>query len=46
MQRSKFEIRKVNIVNHLYLIFIKVNGYFNKNKYWTLVPANESKENI
>ena len=31
------------------LIFRYVNGYFgeiNGNKYWTLVPTNESKENI
>ena len=34
-------------VNHLYLIFIYVNGYFEKingNKYLTLVPTNESIE--
>ena len=34
-------------VNPLYLIFGKVNGYFeeiNRNKYLTLVPTNESKE--
>ena len=38
---------KINSVNPLFLIFSKVNGYFselNKNKYLTLVPANESKE--
>ena len=37
---------KINSVNSLYLIFSKVNGYFqevNKNKYLTLVPTNESK---
>ena len=36
---------KVCTENPLYLIFHKVNGYFeeiNKNKY--LVPTNESKE--
>ena len=36
-------------VNPLYLIFTKVNGYFeevNGNKYLTLVPTNESKEKI
>ena len=36
---------KVNSVNPLYLIFNKVNGYFeeiNGNKYSTLVPTNES----
>ena len=33
----------------MYLIFNKVNGYFeeiNGNKYLTLVPINESKEKI
>ena len=33
----------------MYLIFGKVNGYFeemNGNKYLTLVPTNESKEKI
>ena len=37
---------KINSVNPLYLIFNKVNGYFeeiNGNKYLTLVPTNESK---
>ena len=37
------------IVNPLYLIFNKVNGYFeeiNGNKYLTLVSTNESKEKI
>ena len=36
-------------VNHLYLIFRNVNGYFeeiNKSKCSTLVPTNESKEKI
>ena len=40
---------KINSVNPLYLIFSKVNGYFeeiNKNKYLTLVPTNEKKEII
>ena len=40
---------KIYSVNPLYLIFSKVNGYFeeiNKNKYLTLVPTNESKEKI
>ena len=35
---------KINSVNRLYLIFNKVNGYFEKingNKYLTLVPTNE-----
>ena len=38
---------KINSINPLYLIFNKVNGYFeeiNGNKYSTLVPTNESKE--
>ena len=38
---------KINSVNILYLIINKVNGYLeesNKNKYFTLVPTNESKE--
>ena len=40
---------KTNNVNHLYLIFGKVNGYFeeiDENKFLTLVPTNESKEII
>ena len=40
---------KIFSVNRLYLIFGKVNGYFeemNGNKYLTLVPTNESKEKI
>ena len=40
---------KINSVNPLYLIFSKVNGYFeeiNKSKYLTLVSTNESKEKI
>ena len=40
---------KVNSVNPLYRIFIKVNRYFEKmngKKYLTLVPTNESKEKI
>ena len=38
---------KINSVNPLYLIFSKVNGYFeriNKNKYMNLVSTNESNE--
>ena len=38
---------KINSVNSLYLIFSKMNGYFeeiNKNKYLMLNPTNESKE--
>ena len=40
---------KIYSVNLLFLIFNKVNGYFeqiNKNKYLTLVPTNESKEKL
>ena len=40
---------KIYSVNPLYLIFNKVNGYFqeiNGNKYLTLVPTNESEEKI
>ena len=40
---------KTDSVNRLYLIFSKVNGYFeeiNKNKYLTLVLSNKSKEII
>ena len=40
---------KIYSVNPLYLIFNKVNGYFeeiNKNKYFMLVPTNESKQKI
>ena len=38
---------KINSVNPLYLIFNKVNRYFeeiNGNKYLMLIPANENKE--
>ena len=40
---------KVYSVNLLYLIFHKVNGYFeeiNESKYLTLVTTDESKEKI
>ena len=40
---------KINSVNPSYLIFSKVNGYFeeiNKSKYLTLVPSNDSKKKI
>ena len=40
---------KISSVKTLYLIFIKVNGYFdkiNRNKYLKLVSTNESKEKI
>ena len=39
---------KTNSVNPLYLIFNKVNGYFeeiNVNKYLTLVPTNFTTKN-
>ena len=40
---------KINTVNPLYLIFNKVNRYFeeiNGSKHLTVVPTNESKEKI
>ena len=40
---------KIYSVNPLYLIFNKVNEYFdeiNENKYLTLVPTNKSKKNM
>ena len=40
---------KINGVNYFYLIFSKVNGYFEeiyKNKFLRLVPTNERKEKI
>ena len=40
---------KILSVNSLYLIFGKMDGYFeiiNWNKYLTLAPTNESKEKI
>ena len=40
---------KINSVNPLYFTINKVNGYFEEmigNKYFTLVPTNESKEKI
>ena len=40
---------KINSVNPLYLIFNKVNGYFEEtsgNNYLTLVLTNETKEKI
>ena len=40
---------KFNSVNPLYLIFNKVNGYFeeiNRNKYLTLIPTNGNKEKL
>ena len=47
MKDSKYVIS--NSVNPLYFIFNEVNGYFeeiNGNKNLTLVPTNESKEEI
>ena len=44
-----FKYVKINSVNPLFLIFNKVNGYFeeiNGNKYLTLVRTNESREKI
>ena len=41
-----FKYVKINNVNPLYLIFSKVNGYFeeiNKSKYLKLVPTHQSK---
>ena len=46
---QRFEIRKINSVNPLDIIFNKVNGYFeetNGNKYSMLVPTNESKKQL
>ena len=40
---------KIYSANPLYLIFYKVNGYFeeiNGYKYLTLVPTNKGKEKI
>ena len=40
---------KINSVNPLYLVFSKVNRYFeeiNGNKYLTLGPTKNSKEKI
>ena len=40
---------KINSVNPLYLMFNKMNGYFeeiNGNKYLTVVAANDSKDRI
>ena len=43
------EYVKINSVNPLYLMFNKMNGYFEEsygNKYLALVPTNESKDKI
>ena len=46
MENSKYV--KINSVNHLYLVFNKMNGYIDEeiieNKCLTLVPTNQSKE--
>ena len=48
MVNSKYV--KINSVNHLYLMFNKMNGYIHEeiieNKCLTLVPTNQSKEKI
>ena len=47
MKDSKYV--KINRVNPLYLIFNKLNEYFdetNWNRYLMLVPTNENKEKI
>ena len=47
IQDSKYV--KIQSVNPLYLVINKVNGYFeeiSENKYLTLVPTDESKENF
>ena len=47
MTIKDFKYVKINGVNSVYLIFGKVNGYFeeiNENKYLMLAPSNESKE--
>ena len=49
MTRKDSKCAKINSANPLYLIFIKVNGYFeeiNRKNFLTLVPTNESKEKI
>ena len=46
---QRLETCRINSVNPLYLIFRKGNEYFgetNAKKYLTLIPTNESKENI
>ena len=46
MLKSKIQNIKINSVNPLYLMFKRINGYFeeiNGNKYLTLVPTNERK---
>ena len=46
-KKSKYV--KINSLNPLYLMFNRINGYFqetNRNKYLTLVPTNETKEKL
>ena len=48
-KKIQWNLTKICSVNPLYLIFEKVNGYFqgiNGNNDLTLVPTNESKERI
>ena len=49
MTIKDLEYVKINSVNSLYLVFNKVNWYFeeiNGNKYFALVTTNESKEKV
>ena len=49
MTSKNSEYVNINCMSPLYLIFNKINGYFeeiNGSKYSTLVPTNESKEKI
>ena len=47
MKMKDWKYIKICSVNPLYLLFNKLNEYFeeiNENKYLTLVPSNESKK--
>ena len=47
MKMKDWKYIKIYSVNPLYLLFNKLNEYFeeiNENKYLTLVPSNESKK--
>ena len=49
LKNLKLKYLKIDSVSHSYLVFYKVNEYFeenNKNKCLTLVSNNESKEMI
>ena len=49
MTIKDLEYVKINSVNPLYLVFNKVNWYFEEisgNKYFALVTTNESKEKV